>query len=742
VARARTAWLAFLIAGVAAAVAVPALPDSVRPLVPAAVAGAAVVATAFGVRRNEPISRRAWLLVIAGQFATALLEVFWSSGTPIGYALFAAGLGLLARSRPAPRRGSLVDALIVAGGVSALAWMFVVQPSVTVSGWDRVELGTALGYALFALFLVAVILRLTVFAIGWPATWTLLLAASAVLLLASLFQPASPVPGMLWMVLAGAAALHPSAGGRDGRDSRDAGPVAEAVVSGRRLSPLVLLAALVPAVPLAATSYLVPAAIASLVSVLLVIRLGLVVNAADRRASALRVEAGEREALARELRHSVSHDPLTGLASRAALTGTLDAMIAHRQPGQALCVLLLDLDGFKDVNDTLGHPAGDELLVEVARRLRAVLAGADLVARLGGDEFAAVYLQPPPIAAHAAHTALASLRPAYRIAGREVHLTGSVGFLVLDGQTTSAEVLRDADLALYAAKDAGKNRVIRFTPALWTARLRHSDLIAGLRRALTDGELALHYQPVVRLADGRPVAVEALLRWSPGGEPIPPAQFIPVAEQSGLIVPIGWWALRRACLDARSWYAEHGISVTVNVSGYQLREPDFPGRVLEVLAETGLPPAALVLELTESIVVDGIVGLDRLRAVGVRVAIDDFGTGYSSLSYLARLPVDILKIDRAFVVRAAAGPEWALTRAILDVAASLGLTAIAEGVETEEQAEALRALRCPLAQGFRYSPAVPAAELAVLLAGGGTSTPLRADPRTRPREGSSSGRVR
>jgi diguanylate cyclase (GGDEF)-like protein len=540
------------------------------------------------------------------------------------------------------------------------------------------------------------------------------------------------------MVLAAAAALHPSASGRRAGPPRAPG----ALVSRWRLGVLVLLAALVPAVPLAATSgttgYLVPAVIATLVSVLLVIRLGLVVNAADRRADALRVEAGEREELARELRHWVSHDPLTGLASRAALTGTLDAMIAHSRSA-ALCVLLLDLDGFKDVNDTLGHPAGDELLVEVARRLRTALANADVVARLGGDEFAAVYARPPAVATHAAHTALACLRSAFRIAGREVHLTGSVGLLVLDGQTTSAEVLRDADLALYAAKDAGKDRVVRFTPALWAARLRRSDLIAGLRKALTDGELALHYQPVVRLADGRPVAVEALLRWSPGGEPIPPAQFVPVAEQSGLIVPIGWWAMRRACLDARSWYAEHGISVTVNVAAYQLREQDFAERVLDVLAETGLPPAALVLELTESAVVDADAGLDRLRAVGVRVAIDDFGTGYSSLSYLARLPVDILKIDRAFTMPVAAGPEWALTRAILDLAVSLGLTAIAEGVETEEQAEALRRLGCPLAQGFRYSPAVPASEIARLLAGTEPLTATAADTRPRPRQGSASG---
>ncbi|MEV0127943.1 bifunctional diguanylate cyclase/phosphodiesterase [Dactylosporangium sp. NPDC050688] len=411
--------------------------------------------------------------------------------------------------------------------------------------------------------------------------------------------------------------------------------------------------------------------------------------------------------LERELRQRATRDPVTGLANRRQLTERLDRVLAGATPG--VTVALLDLDGFKDVNDTLGHAAGDELLVQVSRRLRAALPGADLLARLGDDEFAVVWRGAGQALDGALDEALAQLRPAYPVAGRQVHLTGSAGLVAVGDQRSSADVLRDADLALDAAKSAGKDRIVRFDPGLRTAAARHQELATGLRRALADGEFTLHYQPVVRLADGRVTAVEALLRWPAGG--VPPLTFVPVAEATGLIVPLGWWVLRQACTDAREWHERDGVAVTVNVSGRQLREQDFVERVLAVLDETGLPPAALVLELTESVLVDDAertARLGRLRERGVRVAVDDFGTGYSSLAYLVHLPVDILKIDRTFT---ASGVDSTLMRVILQLAEGLSLQTVAEGIETAAQAAGLKALGCHYGQGYLYSRPVPAGAL-------------------------------
>ncbi|WP_432978548.1 putative bifunctional diguanylate cyclase/phosphodiesterase [Dactylosporangium sp. CA-233914] len=442
-----------------------------------------------------------------------------------------------------------------------------------------------------------------------------------------------------------------------------------------------------------------------------VVALALVRRRSRRLASSLAQSSAHRRGLERALRERATRDPVTGLANRALLTAVLHGV----RPG--LTVVLLDLDGFKELNDELGHQAGDALLVQVARRLRAALPDADLLARLGDDEFAALWRGPAP--ADAAERALARLRPAYEVEGRTVYLTGSAGVVVADKQRTSAEVLRDADLALEAAKSGGKDRIVRFDAGLRTAVDRQRELAAGLRRALDGGELEVHYQPVVRLADGRITAVEALLRWfPPGGEAIPPGVFIPVAEATGLIVPLGWWVLERACERAREWHERDGVGLTVNVAAHQLREPDFVERVRGALAGSGLPPSALVLEVTESTLVadaDSTARLEQLRADGVRVAIDDFGTGYSSLAYLVHLPVDVLKIDRTFLATAV---DTTLMRAILQLAGGLGLQTVAEGVETEEQAATLRALGCEHAQGFLYSRPVPPEALDALLAGG------------------------
>ncbi|MET7420603.1 bifunctional diguanylate cyclase/phosphodiesterase [Dactylosporangium sp. NPDC005555] len=432
----------------------------------------------------------------------------------------------------------------------------------------------------------------------------------------------------------------------------------------------------------------------------------LVRQRSGRLEQSLASSSARSKGLERELRQRATRDPVTGLANRRQLTARLDAVLTGASP-PGVTVALLDLDGFKDVNDTLGHAAGDELLKQVSHRLRAALPHADVLARLGDDEFAVVWRG----ADHSFEDVFAHLRPSYPVAGRQVHLTGSAGLVAVGDQRSSADVLRDADLALDAAKTAGKDRIVRFEPDLRAAAARHHELAAGLRRALVcaDSEFVLHYQPVVRLGDERVTAVEALLRWPAGG--VPPLTFIPVAEATGLIVPLGWWVLRRACTDAREWFERDGVAVTVNVSGHQLREQDFVERVLAVLEETGLPPAALVLELTESVLVDDAertARLGRLRERGVRIAVDDFGTGYSSLAYLVHLPVDILKIDRTFT---ASGVDSTLMRVILQLAEGLSLATVAEGVETTAQAAALRSLGCQYAQGYLYSRPVPAGSL-------------------------------
>ena len=350
---------------------------------------------------------------------------------------------------------------------------------------------------------------------------------------------------------------------------------------------------------------------------------------------------------------------------------------------------------------------------------------------MAGDEFAVLLEDIEPEQANAvAQHILSAIRRPFDVSAGQAVVTASVGLLLVDtvaSQTTVSAALRDADLALATAKRSGKDRVLTFTAAMRQSRLGHSRMIAGLRRALTSGELSVHYQPIVDLATQRIQAVEALVRWMPpDGPPVPPSEFIPVAEESGLIRDIGEWVLRRACQDARAWYTRSGVAVSVNVSGRQLVDPGFAELVIDALTDAGLPGSALIVELTEtSLIATATVAtaaaqLDKVRQRGVRVAIDDFGTGYSSLSYLAQLPVDILKIDRSFTrhgERIDFGPdEWPFARAIIALGHGLKLTTVAEGIETVEQARALRELRCQLAQGHLFSWPLPPAGIDALLA--------------------------
>ncbi|MET1065360.1 MAG: EAL domain-containing protein [Arthrobacter sp.] len=422
---------------------------------------------------------------------------------------------------------------------------------------------------------------------------------------------------------------------------------------------------------------------------------------------------------AAQLKALAFQDPLTGLSNRQLFNDHLtDAL---RGPcGTAVDVLLLDLDDFKEVNDILGHHAGDHMLIEVGRRLRECVRPNDVVARLGGDEFV-VLLVGSLDAGAAAEKIVHSLGEPLWIDGTMLRPSLSLGLASISEEAVDAsELLRRADIAMYAAKTAGKNRYLRFRPEMMMNLVQRAELEAGLRQAVDAGQIAVHYQPIVSSRLGVVVKVEALARWERDGETVPPEQFIPAAERSGLIVEIGTEVLAKGCTELKPWLAEDSSrSLAVNVSGVQLQHGNFAELVLAVTGSSGVDPRQLVLEVTESVFFDDdchvIQQLVALRRAGVRVALDDFGTGYSSLGRLQDLPVDTLKIDQSFTSMIHTGDETLpILSCMINMAHGLGLTVTAEGVETAAQAEYLMKLDCDSLQGFLFSgpeaePALPSA---------------------------------
>jgi diguanylate cyclase (GGDEF)-like protein len=425
--------------------------------------------------------------------------------------------------------------------------------------------------------------------------------------------------------------------------------------------------------------------------------------------------------------HQALHDSLTGLPNRVLFHDRLDHATARAErSGGRLAVLFCDLDRFKTVNDSLGHQAGDDLLVEVARRLASCLRGGDTAARLGGDEFAILLeeLEGPEVAETIADRVLEALAEPVRIRGRDVFARASIG-IARSGPGTG-DLLRSADAAMYRAKAEGRSRHAVFEPAMQEAAVDKLDLETDLQRAVERGELEVHYQPIMALPDAVLVGFEALVRWRhPERGLIPPASFIPLAEETGLIEPIGRHVLNEACVQAAAWRAAHpaaGLTtMSVNLSVRQLDQPRLVDDVAVALAKARLPPSCLLLEITETMLMgdtDQVVArLDALKSLGVRLAIDDFGTGYSSLRYLRRFPLDVLKMAKPFVDGLAAGTrDDALAGAIVDLGANLGLDVIAEGIEVGEQADRLGALGCGYGQGYHFARPLPALESSALLA--------------------------
>ncbi|WP_189169109.1 putative bifunctional diguanylate cyclase/phosphodiesterase [Pilimelia anulata] len=454
---------------------------------------------------------------------------------------------------------------------------------------------------------------------------------------------------------------------------------------------------------------------------------------ADNARLLRRVDASMRDLrrVQHQLAHQAHHDSLTGLANRRLFERRVRAALAAGDP---FSVTLIDLDDFKIINDRLGHGAGDALLATVAQRLRAVLGQRHIVARLGGDEFAALLTGVATATAPATLSRIAAaLRAPVRLAGQEVVIESSIGLAEGARETSCTELMRRADLAMYAAKARGKGNYACYDGEIEREAHREARLAADLRRALERDEFSLVFQPVVALPGGRPVGSEALVRWQhPERGTVSPVEFIAVAERTGVIVPLGAWILREACRRGAAWLAagagHRPWRLSVNVSARQLREPAFADEVAAVLRETGLPHQRLTVEVTETAVFDNETALDALkaiRALGVAVALDDFGTGHSSLGLLRTAPATVLKVDKSFIDNIAGAEEEVIATAMIQLARGLRLDAVAEGVETPAQARRLHDLGYRLAQGFHFWPPLSADEMGALLATADSTTPAR-----------------
>jgi diguanylate cyclase (GGDEF)-like protein len=428
--------------------------------------------------------------------------------------------------------------------------------------------------------------------------------------------------------------------------------------------------------------------------------------------------------------HTAQHDSLTGLCNRTLLEERITQAIALAQRHhKKVAVLFLDLDGFKHINDSLGHPIGDKVLQSVAQRLVMCVRSTDTVCRQGGDEFVVLLseVEQGEDSGITARRLLQSVAETHSIDQHDLHITTSIGVSIYPDDGLDAETLiKNADTAMYQAKEHGRQGYQFFKPAMYARAVERQSTAEGLRRALERQEFALHYQPTIDLKSGKITGAEALLRWThPTRGPLSPAEFIPVAEDCGLILPIGNWVLREACKQARAW-ADAGIpetTIAVNISAVEFRNERFLEGVFTILSEVGLNPKFLVIELTESVLLKAVESpasiLQALRERGVQVAVDDFGTGYSSLSYLERFPVDAIKIDQSFVHRISTAEDVApIVTAVISMARSLGLRVVAEGVETAEQLAFLQAHQCDEAQGYYCSLPVPAEQFAKLLESG------------------------
>jgi diguanylate cyclase (GGDEF)-like protein len=692
---------------------------------------AAMLGFGFVVASRLDRHRAAWLVILVGQacfligdVCLSLLEhVFHSEAYPNigdifyvgGYPFIAVGLVMLLRSRGTSRdSGGVIDGFIVATSVGVLLWVFFIAPTAFDNSLPVFERLITVSYPAGDLLLIAIGAQLAVRQVRRQAPYWILAVSLVALLVADLgylyqsvygvYTERDPIDFGWWLgyALVVAVLLHPQVG-------EIAAPPNKTAPS---LSPrrIVLLSLVTMAAPLT-----IAARSAANASLELPVLLGGTMVLFALVVLRLVAMARELEDSRSLLLHEATHDALTGLSNRTLFGDQVEQALADDLQVAVLC---LDLDDFKLVNDSLGHPAGDVVLQVVGERLLGIMRPGDAVARLGGDEFAMMVIGPDSATGSAvAQRALTAICQAIGLPnGPTVHSNVSIG-IAHSGVDSSVEaLLRDADTAMYLAKQSGKGHHEIFQPGMRQEMIDRLEMRLELAEALNRNEFVLHYQPIVEVDTGRPVGIEALLRWEhPLRGRVEPMQFIPLAEETELIIPIGRWVLTEACrraveLDPRP----DGLEISVNVSAIQLRHAGLVDDVQTALESAGLHPSRLILELTESAVISDVesaaVTLCELRTHGVRIALDDFGAGYRSLQHLRAFPVDIVKLDRSFVVSSLEHDATVLS-GLIEMAANLGMETVGEGIEEPGQLDMLRSLRCRYAQGFLIARPMPSDRL-------------------------------
>jgi diguanylate cyclase len=764
-----SAWKCVVVLGLCAVAAFVALPGSTaRYAVYVGVAVASVACILVGVRVRRPVDRLSWYVLAAGALCFAAGDSYehfsgqaYHAGgaTPTaataiylaGYLLVAVAMVRLSRHPGrSGRREGYVDTAIISLGALAVSWQFqlnwfVHDPSLTSFGKLVI-----LTYPVIDIAVLFVVIRSLVFGMAGRRYLRLLAAALAVLIGADFVHYLLVEHGdrgtsvgigaafLVAYVLIGAAALHPSAGDTLPVPARETPNIYRRETSTRRRIPVVAFAGFIPPCILVVASRLglsvdvpVMSAICVVVFALIYLRMMWLIEEIsgqtaeiETHAKALEASHRQRDNLEADLRHLAFHDALTGLANRALLHDRVEhALASVSRSGRSVALCFGDLDGFKTVNDTLGHNVGDSVLVRASRLLSSIVRPGDTVARLGGDEFAVllVDVERPESVVDFAHRIVAVLRDAPDFEGNQVGLSISVGVAFAEPGKTTEQLLSEADSAMYEAKERGKNCVEVFRTSMRSRMMERLDLTNGFRWALGRSEFFLQYQPIVSLSDNRLRGFEALVRWNhPTLGEVAPLRFIPMAEETGFIVPLGRWVLVEACEQLAAWtaHSDQDLTLSVNLSRRQLIAPQLADEVRTALALTGIDPHRLILEITESVLMENpersAQALAELRSIGVRIAVDDFGTGYSSLSHLQRFPVDVLKIDKSFIdpLTSTDPGSSALVTAVIGLAASLGLEVIAEGIEHESQLHRLVDLGCLQGQGFLMARPLdgPAAE--------------------------------